>query len=82
MAALPALQTQLLAALQQPGFSVAAAAVSRIDTAALQWLVACRREAAASACSMHWQGVSEVVRDAAALLGLTQVLELPASVPA
>lgn len=82
MAALPALQTQVSAALRQPGFTVAAATVTRIDTAALQWLVACRRAATASGCAMHWQGVNEVVRDAAALLGLTQVLELPAPMPA
>ncbi|MFC5740560.1 STAS domain-containing protein [Dyella tabacisoli] len=82
MAALPALQTQLLATLKQPRCILAAAEVARVDTTALQLLVAYRREAAAAGREIHWQGVSETLREAAALLGLAQVLELPAPIPA
>lgn len=58
------------------------AAVERVDTAALQLLVAFRREATARGQSPTWLGVSEVMRDAAGMLGLAQALELPAPMPA
>lgn len=58
------------------------AAVERVDTAALQLLVAFRREAAARGQSPTWLGVSQIMRDAAGVLGLAQALELPATLPA
>lgn len=58
------------------------AGVERVDTAALQLLVAFRREATARGQSPTWLGVSEVMRDAAGVLGLAQALELPAPMPA
>lgn len=82
LAELAAVKAQLLEALDAPLVHIDGAAVERVDTAALQLLVVFRREAAARGQSPAWQGVSAVMRDAAALLGLAQVLELPAPMPA
>lgn len=82
MAALPTLREQLLAALEHPSCVVDATATARVDTAAVQLLAAFRRAAYAAGRQVNWQGVGEPLRDAVALLGLEQTLELPAKQPA
>jgi ABC-type transporter Mla MlaB component len=82
VAELAAVKATLIEALDAPALHIDGARVERVDTAALQLLVVFRREAAARGKTSAWQGVSAVMRDAAALLGLAQVLELPAPMPA
>jgi phospholipid transport system transporter-binding protein len=82
LAELAAVKAELLEALEAPAVHLDGTAVERVDTAALQLLAAFRRESAARGQSAAWQGVSVVMRDAASLLGLAQVLELPAPMPA
>ncbi len=82
LAELAVVKAELVQALDAPAVHIDGAAVERVDTAALQLLVAFRRESAARGQSSAWQGVSAVMRDAAGLLGLAQVLELPAPMPA
>jgi phospholipid transport system transporter-binding protein len=79
---LAAVKAQLIDAFDAPAVQIDGAGVERVDTAALQLLVAFRRESAARGQSSAWQGVSAVMRDAASLLGLAQALELPAPMPA
>ena len=78
MAALPTLRDALMAALEHPSCTLDASATTRVDTAAVQLLAAFRRAAHASGRQVSWQGVGEPLRDAVALLGLEQTLELPA----
>jgi len=75
-------KAELIEAFDAPAAQLDGAGVERVDTAALQLLVAFRREAAARGQSPAWLGVSEVMRDAAGVLGLAQALELPATMPA
>jgi ABC-type transporter Mla MlaB component len=82
IADLPAVKAELQAALAAAGAEVDAAAVERVDTAALQLLAAFRRDAAAQGQAVAWLGVSGALRDAAVLLGLEHTLELPAAMPA
>jgi anti-anti-sigma regulatory factor len=82
LAELAVVKAALIEALDAPAVHIDGAGVERVDTAALQLMVVFRREAAARGHSSAWQGVSVVMRDAAALLGLAQVLELPAPMPA
>lgn len=82
IAELPALQAQLRDALAAPAGELDGAAVSRVDTAALQLLAAFRRELAAQGRTLRWLGVSDALREAAGLLGLAQTLDLPAAMPA
>ena len=82
IATLPELRTQLLAAVDQPTCVLDASAVTRIDTAVLQLLTAFQRDAASGGHEVRWGGASDVLREAAALLGLTQTLALPAAMPA
>jgi ABC-type transporter Mla MlaB component len=56
--------------------------VERVDTAALQLLVLLRRELDGRGGTLAWQGASEALNDAAGLLGLARILELPADRPA
>lgn len=72
----------LIEAFDAPAAQLDGAGVERVDTAALQLLVAFRREATARGITPAWLGVSEVMRDAAGVLGLAQALELPAPMPA
>ena len=72
----------LLQALEAPSVEIDGAGVERVDTAALQLLLAFRRAASARGLPASWVGVSETMRDAAGVLGLTQALELPATMPA
>lgn len=57
-------------------------AVDRLDGAAMQLLVAFRRAATAGGCVVSWAGVSDALREATALLGLGDELNLPAPMPA
>jgi anti-anti-sigma regulatory factor len=82
IATLPELRARLLATVDQSACVLNASAVTRIDTAALQLLTAFQRDAASGGREVRWDGVSEVLREAAALLGLTQTLALPAAMPA
>jgi ABC-type transporter Mla MlaB component len=53
--------------------------VERADTAALQLLVLFRRELQARGGTLDWRGASEAINEAAGLLGLARILELPAA---
>lgn len=75
-------KAELIEAFDAPGTQLDGAGVERVDTAALQLLVAFRREATARGQPPAWLGVSDVMREAAGVLGLAQVLELPAAMPA
>ena len=83
IAAQVALKAQLLGVLEQ-GASVVldASEVERVDTAALQLLVLLRRELQARDGTLDWRGASEAFNEAAGLLGLARILELPAAGPA
>lgn len=83
LAAQAALQAELVAALERGGDVVLdASAVERVDTAALQLLVLLRRELASRDGTLAWRGVSAAFNEAAGLLGLARILELPAAGPA
>lgn len=83
IAAQAALKTQLLGALEQgAGVVLDASQVERVDTAALQLLVLLRRELQARGGALDWRGASEAFNEAAGLLGLARILELPAAGPA
>ena len=75
-------KAELIDAFDAAAAQLDGAGVERVDTAALQLLVVFRREATARGQSPTWLGVSEVMRDAAGMLGLAQALELPAPMPA
>ncbi len=53
--------------------------VERVDTAFLQLLMLFRRELDGRGGSLSWGGASDVLTEGACLLGLTQVLDLPAA---
>ena len=80
IAAQAALKAELLGALEK-GASVTldGSQVERADTAALQLLVLFRRELQARGGTLDWRGTSEAINEAAGLLGLAQILELPAA---
>ncbi|MEW9572787.1 lipid asymmetry maintenance protein MlaB [Rhodanobacter sp. Si-c] len=82
MAAQAALQAELLEALQGGGVTLDGSGVERVDTAALQLLVLLRRELDRRGGTLAWRGTSEALNDAAGLLGLARILELPAAGPA
>lgn len=82
MAAVTALYGELRGALDAPATALDGRAVERVDTAALQLLTLFRREAAARGRTVSWLGASEVLREAAGTLGLSQALDLPAHAPA
>lgn len=82
LAELATVKSALIEAFDAPAVQLDGAAVERVDTAALQLLVAFRREAAARGLPPAWLGVSAAIRDAAGVLGLAQALELPATMPA
>jgi phospholipid transport system transporter-binding protein len=78
MAELPTLREQCLAT---PSSTLDATAVERVDTAALQLLVAFHRDALARGGKVAWAGVSTPLREAAERLGLAQALALSAVMP-
>jgi len=53
--------------------------VEQADTAALQLLTLFQREKEVRGGTLEWHGTSEVLNNAAALLGLSQTLDLPAA---
>ncbi len=54
-------------------------AVTRIDAAALQLLAAFARRERAAGRQVEWQSASDDLNKASAMLGLSEVLQLPAS---
>jgi phospholipid transport system transporter-binding protein len=76
------LMAELLRALDEHAIVLDGQAVERIDTAALQLLALFRREVATRGGSVRWREPSGALHDAASLLGLTTLLELPACEPA
>ena len=76
------LQARLLDALESPQIVLDAGTVDRVDTAALQLLVAFQREAKQRERQVQWAQVNAPLRDAADQLGLSEVLALPAYKPA
>lgn len=53
--------------------------VERVDTAFLQLLMLFRRELDVRGGSLTWRGASDALTEGACLLGLTQILDLPAA---
>ncbi len=53
--------------------------LERVDTAALQLLVLFRRELESRGGKLAWRGTNAVLDEAASLLGLEQLLNLPAA---
>ncbi|WP_431634031.1 STAS domain-containing protein [Dyella sp. KULCS107] len=82
LGALDALAPQLREAVGGPAAVLDAAAVEKVDGAAMQLLVAFRHAAAAGACAVTWSAASDVLREASSLLGLDGELDLPAPMPA
>jgi phospholipid transport system transporter-binding protein len=78
MAAQAALKMELLGALEAGAIVLDGTQVERVDTAALQLLVLFRRELDAHGGTLHWHGTSDALNEAAGLLGLAQILNLPA----
>ena len=76
------LHQQLRGALDASQIVLDGTAVERIDTAALQLLVAFQREAKKHERQVNWLGVSAPLHDAASQLGLAEALTLPAKKPA
>lgn len=76
------LHQQLRKALESSEIVLDGTTVERVDTAALQVLVAFQRDAQKHGCRVSWAGVSAPLHDAATQLGLAQVLALPAKQPA
>ena len=74
-----ALKQALLDALETDGIVLDGRAVERTDTAALQLLTLFQREVQARGSSLSWCGASDALNEAAGLLGLAQILELPAA---
>jgi anti-anti-sigma regulatory factor len=56
-----------------------AGAVEEIDTAVLQLLASLWRSAAARGTVCSWSGVSEAMRRSANLIGMSDMLQLPAA---
>ncbi|MBD8871437.1 STAS domain-containing protein [Rhodanobacter sp. DHB23] len=77
-----ALQAELSEALQGCAVELDGSQVERVDTAALQLLMLFRRASDARGGTLSWRAGSTVLNDAASLLGLSRILELPAVGPA
>lgn len=74
-----ALKAELVAVLDAGAIAVLdGSRVERIDTAALQLLVIFQRELEARGGAVSWRGANGVINEAAGLLGLAQLLKLPA----
>ena len=76
------LHEQLKGALGGSQIVLDGAAVDRVDTAALQLLVAFQHEARKRERQVQWAGVSTPLHDAASQLGLVEALALPVKKPA
>lgn len=79
MGALAGLKAELEGAAAANAIVLDGQAVERVDTAALQLLVMFRRERDAHGGALAWHGASDVLNEAAGLLGLAKILELPAA---
>jgi anti-anti-sigma regulatory factor len=76
----PALRERLLKALAAgTPVTLDGGEVAQVDTAALQVLCAFTRDAGGQGVSFSWGGVSQVLRDGAAMLGLDKTMNLPAA---
>jgi anti-anti-sigma regulatory factor len=73
---------QLRDALNMSPIVLDGTAVDRVDTAALQLLVAFQRDAQKRGHPLSWIGASTPLYDAASQLGLAQTLALPAKTSA
>lgn len=82
IAAQAALKEDLLGVLAADAITLDGRAVERIDTAALQLLLVFQRELDARGGKLGWRGTSNALDEAAGLLGLAQILKLPAATPA
>lgn len=82
MAAQASLMKTLLDVLDADEIVLDGRAVERADTAALQLLALFHRELSARGGKLSWAGTSDALNEAAALLGLTRILEMPAAMPA
>ncbi len=78
MAALAALKAELLDALAASASVLDGSGVERTDTAALQLLVLFGSELATQGGTLSWRGTSDALNEAAGLLGLAKILNLPA----
>jgi anti-anti-sigma regulatory factor len=79
LAAQAALKVQLQDVLHKGDIVLDAAGLERVDTAALQLLVLFRRELEGHGGKLAWRDANEVLNEAAGLLGLDQLLNLPAA---
>ncbi|MGY3039498.1 phospholipid transport system transporter-binding protein [Rhodanobacter sp. TND4EL1] len=79
MAAQAALKAQLLDVLCKSEIVLDVSALERVDTAALQLLVLFRRELECSGGTFRWSGANQVLAEAAGVLGLERLLNLPAA---
>lgn len=79
MGAQAALKAELLGALNAGVIVLDGGPVERVDTAGLQMLVLFRRELEARGGTLRWHGTSDALNEAASLLGLAQLLDLPAA---
>ncbi|HET8764485.1 MAG TPA: STAS domain-containing protein [Rhodanobacter sp.] len=77
-----ALHAELVPALRASAVELDGSAVERADTAALQQLWLFRRALEQHGGTLAWKGTSQALADAAATLGLTTILQLPAARPA
>lgn len=82
LATLAAVQAELVEALPGGAIELDGRQVERVDTAALQLLTLLRRELDKAGGALTWSGASTALSEAASLLGLTKLLELPAAEPA
>ena len=78
IAAQAAFKQQLIGALAHDTIVLDGGAVERVDTAALQLLVVFQRELDARQRAPTWLSASPALTEAADVLGLTQILKMPA----
>lgn len=79
LAAQTALKAQLEEVLHDGEIVLDATGLERVDTAALQLLVLFRRELEQHGGTLSWLGANDVLAEAAGVLGLEQLLNLPAA---
>lgn len=77
-----ALHAELSGALQGGAVELDGSRVERVDTAALQLLLLFRRAVDASGGTLSWRAGSTALNEAASLLGLAKILELPTAASA
>lgn len=79
MASQTALKETLLQAAAAQVVVLNGGEVERVDTAFLQLLMLFRRELETRGSSLRWHGASDALVEGAGLLGLTRILDLPAT---